>query len=73
MELALVLVGVFVARFLVSFLSDAQTIYILARRTKPASLLAGLEELLTWATIGFVVHSEQWGCLQRSRCNARIC
>ena len=54
---------IFVVRFLSSFLTEIQTVFVVWGRVKHATLLAGVEDLLYWASIGLVVHESSRGYL----------
>ncbi|OGH60680.1 MAG: hypothetical protein A3G34_11185 [Candidatus Lindowbacteria bacterium RIFCSPLOWO2_12_FULL_62_27] len=54
---------IFVVRFTSSLLTEVQTVMVVWGRVKSATLLAGVEDLLYWASIGLVVHESSRGYL----------
>lgn len=54
---------IFVVRFISSLLTEVQTILVVFGRVKSATLLAGVEDLLYWASIGLVIHETDRGYL----------
>lgn len=54
---------IFLVRFFSSLLTEVQTILVVWGRVKYATLLAGFEDLLYWASIGLVIHESSRGYL----------
>lgn len=54
---------IFVVRFFSSLLTEIQTVFVVWGRVRSATLLAGVEDLLYWASIGLVVHESSRGYL----------
>lgn len=54
---------IFVVRFFSSLLTEIQTIYMVWGRVRHATLLAGVEDVLYWASIGLVIHESSRGYL----------
>ena len=54
---------IFVVRFVSSLLTEIQTILTVFGRVKSATLLAGVEDLLYWTSIGLVLHESSRGYL----------
>lgn len=54
---------IFVVRFFSSLLTEIQTLLVVWGRVRSATLLAGVEDLLYWASIGLVIHETSRGYL----------
>ncbi|MBI4178658.1 hypothetical protein HY522_04425 [bacterium] len=54
---------IFVVRFISCLLAEGQTILVVFGKAKSATLLAGIEDTLYWASIGLVVHETGRGYL----------
>lgn len=54
---------IFGVRFVSSLLTEVQTVYMVYGRVKHATLLAGIEDLLYWASIGLVLNEAGRGYL----------
>ena len=54
---------IFVVRFISSLLTEVQTIMVVFGKVRSATLLAGVEDLMYWASIGLVIHESSRGYL----------
>ncbi len=54
---------IFAVRFISSLLTEVQTLMVVWGRVKSATLLAGVEDLLYWTSIGLVIHETGRGYL----------
>ena len=54
---------IFVVRFISSLLTEVQTMMVVFGKVRSATLLAGVEDLFYWTSIGLVVHESSRGYL----------
>ena len=54
---------IFVVRFVSSLLTEIQTVLVVWGRVRYATLLAGVEDLLYWISIGLVINETHRGYL----------
>lgn len=54
---------IFFVRFIHCLLAEGQTVLVIWGRVKSATILAGIEDTLYWASIGLVIHETSRGYL----------